>query len=128
MATDAPSGATSATTTGLVEWLPRWLELTFAKKREDGHWFVLIEEFDITGMGPTLDDARDEAFSLLTAYLQAHYADGSSFEETLRPIPRRLRLAIRAGTARHRLWPETMRPGEQHALVSPKAFLTGASC
>lgn len=110
---------------GLAEWLPRWLDLTLAKKRAHGRWFVLIGEFDITGVGLTLDDAIDEAISLLMAYLGAHYADGASFEDTLRPIPRRLRLGILAGTALHRLrpQPQELRLGAQHALVSPRALV-----
>ena len=114
---------------GFAEWLPRWLELTLAKKPERGRWFVLIEEFDITGVGSTPNDALDEAISLLMAYLEAHYADGASFEDTLRPIPRRLRLIILAGVALHRLWPkpQKLRPGAQHALVSPRALVHSAA-
>jgi predicted RNase H-like HicB family nuclease len=112
---------------GLRSWLPHWLELTFAQKREDGRWFVLIEEFDITGTGDTPEDARDQALDLLDAYLIDHFRSGTPFEQTLRPIPARLRFAVRLGGHLYRLASALGRPGakEYKVLVRPSG-LNGA--
>ena len=92
-----------ATTLASDEWIPGWQALHFAGQKRDGRWFVIIEEFDIAGVGDTIEDARAEALALLNAYLQAHRDDGTRFEETLRPIPRRMKIEIRLGTALHRV-------------------------
>jgi hypothetical protein len=114
----------------LDEWLEDWLPLTFARRRDGDRWFSLIEEFDITGMGATPREARDDALSLLSAYLHAHYEDGTPFKETLRPIPRRLKLEIRAGTLLHLVAGKGRAQSaadEERALVPPSA-LNGAAC
>jgi hypothetical protein len=98
-----------------------------ARRFEHGQWFVLIEEFDITGLGASPYDALDEAFSLLESHLHAHCEAGTPFEKTLRPIPRSLRLKIRAGGIVSRLLPEARRPGERRTLVSP-SMLRHAAC
>lgn len=109
------------------DWLPHWLRLTFALRRMDERWFVLIEEFDITGVGATPEDARDEAMKLLGSYLHAHYEDGATFEQALRPIPRRLRWLIHLGTIVYWVVRRPRTPTEERALV-PSAALNGAAC
>lgn len=123
MAIEASSVPAATKADDFARWLPRYLDLRVAKKREGGRWFVLIANFDITGVGETSDDALDEAFSLLNAYLRAHFEDGTPFEQTLRPIPRRMRAAIHIATAISRLLPVERRPSERHALVSPSTLL-----
>src|SRR5215211_6225980 len=100
------------------------MELTLAQKCEDSRWFVLIEEFDITGMGETLEDARWDALHLLGAYLHDHFHDGTPFEQTLRPIPRRLKLKIRAETKIHQIARRVGPRGakEYKMLVTPSAL------
>jgi hypothetical protein len=108
----------------LHAWLPEWLELTLAQKRENDQWFVLIEEYDITGTGETQEAARAQALDLLQAYLLDHFHDGTPFDETRRPIPARLKLSVRLGTATHLLAGVFGGPGakEYKVLVSPSGF------
>lgn len=89
-------------------WLPDEFELHIAVKREDDQWFALLLEFDITGAGTTRADAVRQSFELLTPYLQAHFEDGSTFDDALRPIPRRLRLQIGFESALARTLRRTM--------------------
>lgn len=108
--------------------MPEWLEVTLAQRCDSERWSVLIEEFDITGMGSTLEDARRDAMQLLHAYLLDHFQDGTPFEETLRPIPRRLRLEVRAGTMLHRvvraLGP---RGAKEYKVLVPPSALNGTA-
>lgn len=97
-ATDHPH-APAPNRDALSAWLMGLPEFTVVTKRDhDGRWFALVEEFDITGMGDSEDAALKDMLGLLSAYLLAHFEDGTPFEETRRPIPRRLKLEIRAGS------------------------------
>ncbi len=75
-------------------WLPDEFEMRVAVKRENDQWFALHLEFDVTGAGDTIADAVEQSFELLVSYLCAYFEEGAAFEESLRPIPRRLRLQI----------------------------------
>jgi hypothetical protein len=80
-----------------MDWLAQAtedLEVEVAVKREDGQWYALLMQFDITGAGATRHDAVRDAFSLLAAYLHAYFEDGAAFEEAVRPVPRSLKLRI----------------------------------
>lgn len=124
MSSSPPYSADAPAASELRVWFPEWLELTLAQKREDDRWFVLIEEFDITGMGATIEAARTDALSLLGAYLADHWKDGIPFEQTFRPIPRRVKLEVRGGSLLHQivhaLGPRGAR--EYKVLVPPGAL------
>lgn len=89
-------------------WLPDEVELRIAIKRENDQWFALQMDFDVTGCGATRGDAVRESFELLIAYLHAHFEDGAEFDDTLRPIPRRLRAQIVLESALARALRHTM--------------------
>lgn len=83
-------------------WLPDEVELHVAVKHQNGQWFALVMEFDVTGCGDTRADAVRQAFELLMAYLHAYYEDGSTFDDAIRPIPLwlRYRIALESKLAR----------------------------
>jgi len=91
-----------------AEWLPDEVELRIAIKRENDQWFALQMDFDVTGCGATRGDAVRESFELLIAYLHAYFEEGAAFDETLRPIPRRLRTQIILESALARTLRRTM--------------------
>jgi hypothetical protein len=89
---------------------------------------VLIEEFDITGMGSTREEARLDALHLLGAYLRDHFEDGTPFEQTFRPIPRRLKFEVRASTLIHRLLRALgPRGAKEYKVLVPPSALNGAA-
>jgi hypothetical protein len=65
---------------------------------QDGEtWQSLAAEFDIAGQGASRGLALKNLQELVIEYLESCIEDGMSFEETLRPIPRRERLRLQAG-------------------------------
>lgn len=121
-----PSDAAEQVVDRVRAWLPEWLELTLAQKCEDGRWFVLIEDFDITGMGATLEDARRDALQLLGAYLGDHFKDGTPFDETFRHIPLRLKLEVRGGTLLHHIVRAIgPREAKEYKILVPPSALNG---
>jgi hypothetical protein len=83
----------------LNAWIDEDFVLRVAVKCENGQWFALLMDFDITGCGPSKGAAVRDAFALLGAYLMDYFSDGVSFSETLRPIPARLKYRIRIESA-----------------------------
>jgi hypothetical protein len=83
----------------LDAWVDDDFVLRVAIKCENGQWFALLMDFDITGCGASKAVAVRDAFGLLGAYLTDYFSDGVSFSETLRPIPARLRYRIRIESA-----------------------------
>lgn len=81
------------------EWLAPLVRVNLWFHYENTSWYCLVEDFDITGMGPTRDDAFADMIGLLGAYLGSHYKAGVAFEHTKRPIPPKLKLQIRARAA-----------------------------
>ncbi|HYM46414.1 MAG TPA: hypothetical protein VES65_09700 [Solirubrobacteraceae bacterium] len=77
-----------------LEWLDQDFEGHVAVKYENGQWFALLMEFDITGCGESKGAAVVQSLNLLSSYLLAYYEDGASFADVVRPIPRRLRVRI----------------------------------
>lgn len=103
-----------------MAWLGGYLRLRIATKRENGRWFALVEEFDITGMGDTENEAVQQMFDLLGAYLWAHFADGNTFADAKRPIPLSLKLRIRLDNRIDKL--RRRAGGENLYLVPPQAL------
>lgn len=111
------------------EWMPGWLNLTFASKYEGGRWFALVEEFDIIGTGVDETHARDQALALLAAYLVDHFRSGTPFEATLRRVPALLRVKIRLGTLTHIVMRLLHRPaGRETKAMVPARALDFAGC
>jgi hypothetical protein len=113
------------------QWMRGLLSFRVALRREQGQWFALAEDFDITGMGESREDALRDMVGLLSAYLMAHFEDGTPFEQTLRPIPRRLRIEIRRDTflsqILERFAHRAPRNEEAQTLV-PAEYLHAAVC
>jgi hypothetical protein len=86
-----------------LDWVPDGARLNLWLKPENGHWFALAEEFDITGMGSDPGGAIEDALHLVDAYLLAHFKDGVGYEAALRPIPLRMKLEIKALAMANRL-------------------------
>jgi hypothetical protein len=83
----------------MKEWVRPLMHMHVWCRKEHGQWYVLAEEFDITGMGDTEEAAYQDMLGLLAAYLSSHYADGASFEDAMRPIPAKLKRQIRMQAA-----------------------------
>ena len=66
---------------------------------EGGSWSALASEFDVVGMGATRDAALNNLGETLGTYLASYFQEGASFEEALRPIPRRENLKLRFSAA-----------------------------
>jgi hypothetical protein len=111
------------------DWLPEWFEITLATKFENERWFALVEEFDIIGMGGTEAEAKDDMLALLAAYLTSHYAQGHDFFDALRPIPLRLKVAIRRDILMGGIVSRIARrpAGRETKLLVPHAALNGAT-
>jgi hypothetical protein len=75
-------------------WLDEDFEAHVAVKYEQGQWFALLLEFDITGCGGTRGAAVQDSFELLGSYLQAYFQEGASFADAIRRVPWRLRARI----------------------------------
>jgi hypothetical protein len=80
-------------------WLPDDFDFRVATRRERGEWFAIAVDFDVTGKGPTRTSAVRQMSDLLSIYLAAYLIDGVSFEDTVRPVPARLRLRIQVESA-----------------------------
>jgi len=105
-------------------WLPEWFEITLATRRENGRWFALVEEFDITGMGDSEMAAQRDMLGLLAAYLVSHFEEGHAFEDAWRPIPRGLKLTIRRDQLLNRAVRFARGPvGRETRLLIPPAAL-----
>lgn len=93
----AKSGGPSAPVSDaeFLEWVPDGAKLHIWLTPDEGHWFALVEEFDITGMGATQDEAIDDARELVDSYLMSYMRDGAPYKDALRPIPLRMRLEIK---------------------------------
>lgn len=81
------------------EWAGDALPYRVAFKREDGQWFALAVDYDITGRGQTLREAFDELLELVAVYLIAYYREGSSPVDAVRRVPLALRAKIHATSA-----------------------------
>lgn len=81
------------------EWLPGDFDFRVATKCEEGDWFALALDFDVTGKGSTRAAAIRQMGELLAIYLAAYFADGASFESTVRPVPASLRFRIQVESA-----------------------------
>lgn len=55
---------------------------------EDGQWTALEMSFDIAGRGDTPEEAIHDTIALLEEYLSYGFAEGRTFEQMLRPVPR----------------------------------------
>lgn len=86
-----------------ADWFDQERAFALAVERREARWYALLMDFDITGVGATRQDAIEQAFDLLTAYLVAYFEDGQPFSAALRPIPRLLRARIRLETSIGRL-------------------------
>jgi len=76
-------------------WVPEGAFVhVFARRDRSGRWETLLPEFTIAGMGPTLEDAAQNAIELLDDYLLVCARDGLSFDDSRRPIKRALRWAV----------------------------------
>jgi hypothetical protein len=80
-------------------WLPDDFDFRVATRREQGEWFALAVDFDVTGKGPTRSAAVRQMSDLLSIYLAAYLIDDASFMDTVRPVPARLRLRIQVESA-----------------------------
>jgi hypothetical protein len=87
----------------IVAWIPDDFDLRVATKHENGEWFALAVDFDITGKSASRAAAVRQMADLLSLYLAAYVVDNADFSATLRPIPARLRLRIQAEDALSRL-------------------------
>jgi hypothetical protein len=87
----------------IAAWFPDDFDVRVATKRENGEWFALAVDFDITGKGATRSTALRQMVDLLSLYLAAYLVDNADFSDTLRPVPARLRLRLQAEDALGRL-------------------------
>jgi hypothetical protein len=117
------------------QWLMPLVRVQVWFRYEHGSWYCLAEDFDITGMGSSRDAAFSDMVDLLGAYLGSHYKAGAAFEQTLRPIPRKLKIQIRsqvaASSVRSRLARSrgAMRKSEELATFIPAdALVRPAFC
>jgi len=60
-----------------------------ASRDEDGRWEVVLPMYTVVGVGESMHDAVHEAGELLDDYLRMCFAEGKSFEDSVRPIPMR---------------------------------------
>jgi predicted RNase H-like HicB family nuclease len=84
-------------------WLPDDFDFRVATKREDGEWFALAVDFDVTGKGATRSAAVRQMGELLGLYLATYLIDNASFTDAVRPVPTRMRLRIQAEDAVSRI-------------------------
>jgi hypothetical protein len=80
-------------------WIPDDFDFRVATKREEGEWFALAVDFDVTGKGPTRGAAVRQMGDLLGLYLAAYLVEGARFSDAVRPVPARMRLRIQAEDA-----------------------------
>lgn len=90
---------------GFADWMPDKLRFKLLLERANGQWYATAESFNISGVGPSEHAAVRDVLDLVNAYLLAHYEDGVSFEETLRPVSLSTGVKIEAklGTVLHGL-------------------------
>jgi predicted RNase H-like HicB family nuclease len=62
------------------------------KHEDDGIYGALVEDFYVAGQGDSPEAALVNARELTIAYLNSQLADGFSYADSRRPIPRRMRL------------------------------------
>jgi len=108
----------------IVAWVPDDFDLRVATKRENGEWFALAVDFDITGKGTTRATAVRQMADLLSLYLAAYVMENADFSATLRPIPVRLRLRIQAEDA---LWRLTRHIGAKLSLSRENNYILPVS-
>ncbi len=109
-------------------WLPDWLEITLATRRDGYRWFALAEEFDVTGMGDSEQAASQDMIGLLAVYLLSHFEEGHEFDQALRPIPGRLKMEIRRDQFLNRVRRLVRRPvGRETPLLIPPDALRPAA-
>lgn len=80
-------------------WLPDDFDFRVATRCEEGDWFALAIDFDVTGKGNSRGAAVRQMGELLAIYLATYFADGADFAETVRPVPASLRLRIQVESA-----------------------------
>jgi hypothetical protein len=84
-------------------WADGALPYRVAYKREQGVWFALAPDYDITARGDTLNEAFEELLELVIAYLYAYFQDEQPVSTALRRVPLRMRVAMRALALLNRL-------------------------
>jgi len=70
---------------------------------EDDQWTALEMNFDIAGRGDSPEEAIHDTIALLEEYLSYGFAEGRTFEQMLRPVPKRLWLRQIGSLARKAL-------------------------
>jgi hypothetical protein len=70
------------------DWAPEdTVIFGIAERDDDRRWEVVFPMYTVVGVGHTLNEAVQEAAELLDDYFRLCYAEGKSFEESLRPLP-----------------------------------------
>lgn len=77
-------------------WIPDDFDLRVATKRENGEWFALAVDFDVTGKGSTRQAAVRQMGDLIGLYLAAYFVDHEAFASAIRPVPLQMRFRIQA--------------------------------
>lgn len=71
-------------------WPDHYLVHYLVTREAIDRFVALNEEFDVVGMGSTPVEAINQAQEMLDDYLNLVKADGGTFEDALRPVPRRV--------------------------------------
>jgi len=86
-----PSSRSASPDQAFSAWLPR--ELTVAVEEKHHQVYVVSLDFDVVGVGDSMQDAMQDMLGLLTSYLKTYFVEGRSLDEARRPIepPRQAR-------------------------------------
>jgi hypothetical protein len=76
-------------------WLPANGKTFVGIKRDGDQWYAVFLEFNIAGTGASQREAVKDATRLLATHLVYSFTTGKTFEESRRPVPRRLQAWIR---------------------------------